>query len=93
MLVYSIQLILLFLSGLIFKSSLYNKKKVFLIVFCLILFSVMAFRTEEVGTDTEIYCNIFESLAKNKFDSTYFKDKTMYVYAFYNILVSLISTY
>ncbi len=92
MLIYFIQLLLIFLCGTILLTNLKHKKILFILLYFFVIFIVMAFRDVSVGTDTKMYTNIFQSLATKKFESDFFGLKNMYIYSLYNIFVSFFST-
>lgn len=69
-----------------------NRKKIFLIISFFILFLVMGLRSEDVGTDTKLYCNIFNKYSKMTFIQILQSGDSALLYGLYNKLVSLFST-
>lgn len=65
-----------------------KKKKIFLVVSGAIMFLVMALRDRSIGTDTELYCNVFNNIA-NSTDIFNVSDASV-LYAIYNKVVFLI---
>lgn len=92
MIYYYLQLFLILCASLILLTNIKNKKKIYICLYFFIIFFLMAFRDTSIGTDTEVYSNIFTSLANERFSSPYFSQKGMYVYSIYNILLGFISS-
>lgn len=76
----------------VYFTRIKNKNLIFLILVFLLLFPIMAFRKETIGTDLPSYINIFNSLGKNLTNSTFFNDKNMILYSVYNIMLYSISS-
>lgn len=95
MLIYgSIIIIILILYCLIFYNGDYDsdkKRKTFLVLTFAILFFIMGFRSETVGTDTKLYCNIFENIKKMSMASIINGSDTSILYIIYNKIVGLFS--
>ena len=96
MIVYaSIIIIILILYFMIFFNGGYDsnkKKKIVLLLALSILFFVMGFRSESVGTDTKLYCNIFENIQKMSITSIINGTDTSLLYVIYNKFVSFFSS-
>lgn len=84
---------IILLSFLIFAKGTSNRKKIlFLIISFGLMFLIMGFRTESVGTDTKLYCDIFQNNFSFSLNSIIKGDDTSFLYSIYNKIVSLFST-
>lgn len=92
MLVYYFLPVWILICSLSFKLKVKNNNLLFLILVFLYMFPLMAFRNQNIGTDLQSYLNIFDDLAMNKFNSVHMFEKNMFLYSFYNVLLSLITT-
>lgn len=68
-----------------------KKKKIFLFFSFLTMFLIMGFRSENVGTDTSLYCNIFIKNSTLSFMDILKSGDSAILYVLYNKLVSLFS--
>ena len=94
MLVYFIAIILICLIALFCFSKNSNEKKrtIFLFLSFTILFLIMGFRDNSVGTDTQLYCSIFKNnySIKEIIDILTSEDSSP-LYTIYNYIIGLIS--
>ena len=74
-----------------FKGNTNIQKKLFLFLSFSMMFFIMGFRAESVGTDTSLYCTIFQNNIQSAF-YTVLKEDSAIIYSFYNKFVSLFST-
>lgn len=85
--------LIILLSVLIFAKGVTNKKKkIFLFLAFGFMFLIMGFRSENVGTDTRLYCNIFQEHFSFNFGIIKENGDSSFLYSLYNKIVSLIST-
>lgn len=68
-----------------------SKRILFLFLSFSLLFFIMGFRTEQVGTDTELYCTIFDNIKKMNFSNIINSMDSSILYVLYNKIVSLVS--
>ena len=78
--------IVIFFNG---KSKM--KNKIFLICSFSLMLLVMGLRDISVGTDTSLYCTIFQKYASLGSINGVLKNDTTFIYALYNLLMSKIS--
>lgn len=75
-----------------YKKPSNTKRIVFLTLAFSAMFFIMGFRTETVGTDTSLYCKIFELNFNFNLKSALLEGDFTFIYSLYNKIVSLIST-
>lgn len=94
MLVYFIAIIAICLIALLcfIKNSNDKKRTVFLLLSFTILFFIMGFRDNSVGTDTQLYCSIFKNNYSIEGIMDIFKlEDSSPLYTIYNYIIGLIS--
>lgn len=90
MYIYWVEIIAIALLGIIifYNGTNTHKKKIFIFSSANILFWVMAFRNQSVGTDTQLYCTVFKNIANA---SNVFKaSDASILYALYNKIISIV---
>lgn len=96
MAVYIISIISIIIFGLFIFSSkkidLNKKKNIFLFGSFVVLFFIMGFRTENIGTDTKMYSFIFQKYANMSMREIMVSGDSAIIYALYNKIVSFFST-
>ncbi|WP_315119219.1 EpsG family protein [uncultured Clostridium sp.] len=70
------------------KGATKRREKIFIILSCITMFSVMGARNISVGTDTELYCKIFERISAS--DNIFTVAQASWLYALYNKIISLV---
>ena len=93
--IYLIMIFCIFCTGiLIFKGQKIKtnaQKKAFAIITFIILFFVMGFRDSSVGTDTNLYCTIFNKSGSMTFYEILLSGDTSFLYGLYNKFIYMIS--
>ena len=67
------------------KNNQKLRKKIFLIIIFILLFTCMALRDRSVGVDTDLYCRIFTNFVSGNVSNENFN--TTKIYEYYNIFV------
>lgn len=85
--------LIIVLAFFIFMKGVTDRKKMFFLgIAFFLMFLVMGFRTESVGTDTTLYCNIFQNNFSFSLKSIFNDGDTSFLYSLYNKFVSFFST-
>ena len=92
MYIYLMMICIIAISGIIFFKSTKSNKLMFLILVTLILFGVMGFRDISVGTDTRLYCSLYEADSAKSFLEIIQSDGKYLLYSLYSKVVSLFSS-
>lgn len=94
MLIYFIAIIVICIIALLCFSKNSNDKKrtIFLFLSFTILFVIMGFRDNSVGTDTQLYCNIFKNnYSINSIMDVFISEDSSPLYTIYNYIIGLVS--
>lgn len=85
-------IIIIIASIIFYKGNTPKSRIIFLIISFSLIFLIMGFRGETVGTDTKLYCTIFENNFDFNLKGLIEEPNLTVIYDLYNKIISLIST-